>query len=152
MKKNFVIVYKPNKFSAILDPEFIIPVIILQIFSLAFTLFKNMFVEDLVGAIALGFFPIMIFGLGSLVWLPFCCFKLVFDYKQMIFIKKNIFYKKVYSLNEIDIKKEYRKSGGTNTNIPMIIISYNDKKLCEINGESFEEITKFSINHILDLF
>jgi hypothetical protein len=88
VKKNFVIVYKPNKFSAILDPEFIIPVIILQIFSLAFTLFKNMFVEDLVGAIALGFFPIMIFGLGSLVWLPFCCFKLVFDYKQMIFIKK----------------------------------------------------------------
>ena len=150
MKKNFVIVYKPNKFSAILDPEFIIPVIILQILSLAFTIFKNMFVEDLVGAIALGFFPIIIFGLGSLVWLPFCCFKLVFDYKQMIFIKKNIFYKKVYSLNEIDIKKEYRKSGGTNTNIPMIIISYNDKKLCKINGESFEQITKFSINHILD--
>lgn len=109
-----------------------------------------MFVEDLVGAIALGFFPIMIFGLCSLVWLPFCCFKLVFDYKQMIFIKKNIFYKKVYSLNEIDIKKEYLKSGGINTNIPMIIISYNDKKLCEINGESFEQITKFSINHILD--
>ena len=150
MKKNFVIVYKPNKFSAILDLKFIIPVIILQILSLAFTIFKNMFVEDLVGAIALGFFPIMIFGLCSFVWLPFCCFKLVFDYKQMIFIKKTIFYKKVYSLNEIDIKKEYRKNGGTNTNIPMIIISHNDKKLCKINGETFEQITKFSINHIVD--
>ena len=50
------------------------------------------------------------------------------------------------------MKKQYRKSGDINTNIPMLVISYKDKKVCEINWETFEQLTRFSINHILDWF
>lgn len=111
-----------------------------------------MFVEDLIGAIAFCVFPIVIFCLMSMVWLPFCMYKLTFDYINMKFIKKTLFNKKIYDLNEIDIYiyKETDKFIDNNASILNIIISYKDEKICKFNGIAFEQITGFSINHILN--
>lgn len=150
MKKYFVIKYKPYNFKDIFDAEFVVPFILVQVGLIVFTLVKNMFIEDLIGALALVLFPIIIVFPILIIMFFFSRFILIFDYKEIKFIKKTMFYKKVYDLNKIEIEKQYNKCIGNNKDIIKVLIKFNGKILAKINVISFENITVFDINSILE--
>lgn len=150
MKKYFVIKYKPYNFKDIFDAEFVVPFILVQVGLIVFTLVKNMFIEDLIGALAFVLFPIIIVFPILIIMFFFSRFILIFDYKEMKFIKKTMFYKKVYDLNKIEIEKQYIKCMGNNKDIIKVLIKFNGKILAKINAISFENITGFDINSILE--
>lgn len=150
MKKYFVIKYKPYNFKDIFDAEFVVPFILVQVVLIVFTLVKNMFIEDLIGALAFVLFPIIIVFPILIIMFFFSRFILIFDYKEMKFIKKTMFYKKVYDLNKIEIEKQYIKCMGNNKDIIKVLIKFNGKILAKINAISFENITGFDINSILE--
>jgi hypothetical protein len=150
MKKYFVIKYKPYNFKDVFDAEFVVPFILIQVGLIVFTLVKNMFIEDLIGALALVLFPIIIAFPILIIMFFFSRFILIFDYKETKFIKKTMFYKKVYDLNKIEIEKQYIKCMGNNKDIIKVLIKFNGKILAKINAISFENITGFDINSILE--
>lgn len=150
MKKYFVIKYKPYNFKDIFDAEFVVPFVIIQVGAIVFTLVKNMFVEDLIGALAFVLFPIIITFSILLIMLCFSRFTLIFDYKEMKFIKKTVFIKKIYDLNEIEMEKQHIKCMGNNPDIIKVLIKFNGKIISKINVNSFENITGFDINSILE--
>lgn len=150
MKKYFVIKYKPYNFKDIFDAEFVVPFILVQVGLIVFTLVKNMFIEDLIGALAFVLFPIIIVFPILIIMFFFSRFILIFDYKEMEFIKKTMFYKKVYDLNKIEIEKQYIKCMGNNKDIIKVLIKFNGKILAKINAISFENITGVDINSILE--
>ena len=150
MKKYFVIKYKPYNFKDVFDAEFVVPFILIQVGLIVFTLVKNMFIEDLIGALALVLFPIIIAFPILIIMFFFSRFILIFDYKETKFIKKTMFYKKVYDLNKIEIEKQYNKCIGDKKDIIKVLIKFNGKILAKINVISFENITGFDINSILE--
>lgn len=109
-----------------------------------------MFIEDLIGALALVLFPIIIAFPILIIMFFFSRFILIFDYKETKFIKKTMFYKKVYDLNKIEIEKQYNKCIGDKKDIIKVLIKFNGKILAKINVISFENITGFDINSILE--
>ena len=150
MKKYFVIKYKPYNFKDIFDAEFVVPFILIQVGLIVFTLVKNMFIEDLIGALAFVLFPIIIVFPILIIMFFFSRFILIFDYKETKFIKKTMFYKKVYDLNKIEMAKQYIKCMGNNKDIIKVLIKFNGKILAKIDVISFENITGFDINSILE--
>ena len=150
MKKYLVIKYKPYNFKDIFDAEFVVPFILIQVGVIVFTLVKNMFVEDLIGALAFVLFPIIIAFPILIIMFCFSRFILIFDYKEMKFIKKAMFYKKVYDLNKIEMAKQHIKCIGNNKDIIKVLIKFNGKIIAKINVNFFENITGFDINSILE--
>ena len=93
-KKQFKIEYQSWKFGD--NPyeiEFIIGFILVQLGSLIFVLVNNMFVEDLIGALAFVLMPATLFVIYLLVFLLLRC-KVTFDYQNMQLVKKKLFVKK----------------------------------------------------------
>lgn len=150
MKKYYVIQYKPNNFKDIFDLEFTVTFTIIQLGSIIFTLVNNMFVEDLIGALAFVLFPIVIFSIGLLVMFLLSRYKLTFDYKKMKFRKQTIFKRKTYDLNQLKIEKKYIKCAGNNPDLLKIFISNDDKPICQIDANSFEKKTGFNVDSILE--
>ena len=150
MKKHYVIQYKPNNFKDIFAPEFTVTFTIVQLGSIIFTLVNNMFVEDLIGALAFVLFPIVIFSIGMLVMFLLSLYKLTFDYKTMKFIKQTVFKRKTYDLNQLKIENKYIKCAGNNPDLLKIYISIEGKTICKIDANSFEKKTGFNVESILD--
>ena len=150
MKKYYVIQYMPNNFKDIFDPEFTVTFTIIQLGSIIFTLVNNMFVEDLIGALAFVLSPIVIFSIGLLVMFLLSRYKLTFDYKKMKFTKQTIFKRKTYDLNQLKIEKKYIKCAGNNPDLLKIFISNDDKLICKIDANSFEKKTGFNVDSILE--
>ena len=150
MKKCYVIQYKPNNFKDIFNPEFTVTFTIIQLGSIIFTLVNNMFVEDLIGALAFVLFPIVIFLIGLLVMLLLSRYKLTFNYKTMKFIKQTAFKRKMYDLNRLKMEKKYMKSVGNNRDLLKIYISIEEKTICKIDANSFKKKTGFNVESILE--
>lgn len=150
MKKYHVIQYKPNNFKDIFDPEFTVTFTIIQLGSIIFTLVNNMFVEDLIGALAFVLFPIVIFSICLFVMFLLSRYKLTFDYKTMKFIKQTAFKRKTYDLNQLKIEKKYIKCTSNNQDLLKIFISTEEKIICKIDAKSFEKTTGFNVDSILE--
>lgn len=150
MKKCYVIQYKPNNFKDIFNPEFTVTFTIIQLGSIIFTLVNNMFVEDLIGALAFVLFPIVIFLIGLLVMLLLSRYKLTFNYKTMKFIKQTAFKRKTYDLNRLKMEKKYMKSAGNKPDLLKIYVSIEEKTICKIDANSFKKKTGFNVESILE--
>ena len=150
MKKYYIINYQPNKFKASLDPEFTISFAGGQIFSIIFTLANNMFVEDLIGALTFILFPITLFTIFLFAMFLLSRFKLTFNYKEMKFIKRTIFTKKTYNMNKLKFEQKYITCKANNQDLLKIFILFEGDLIAKIDANSFENVTGFKIDAILE--
>lgn len=144
-KKQFKIEYQSWKFGD--NPyeiEFIIVFILVQLGSLIFVLVNNMFVEDLIGALAFVLMPATCFVIYLLVFLLSRC-ELTFDYQNMQLVKKKLFVKKIYDLNKIKTKRM-----GNHPVFFKVYLYFGDKLICKIDSCTFENNTGFTVDYILN--
>ena len=150
VKKSYIIEYIPNDFIEAFNPEVTVSLSLIQLVSIVFVLVNNMFSEDIIGALALVLFPITIFLLLIIIMFLISRYKLIFNYKEMKFIKRTLFNKKIYNLNELKIETKYIKCVADDKNILKVFISFEDKIICKIDAASFEQATGFKVDSILD--
>lgn len=146
INKQFVIKYHPHKLDDYFI-DFIICFIIIEIGSLIFVFFQNMFTKDIIGALSFVLFPIVISLIFLTAILVIKRYKIIIDFINNELIIRKPFITRKYSLNEINYKMNEIDTVNSNK-IRILHILKNDKKICKINVDNFERNTNFKIEDI----